>query len=93
MAIEANIADRVERLLVVVSIVVQAVQAALVARITHQERALAAHLTSEVTTTHSVAHHPRRQAQAEATILVVTQVAETTLAAATVAVRLDDSVV
>ena len=90
MAIEVNIADRVELLQVAVSI---AAQATLVARITHQERALAAHLTSEVTTTHSVAHHPRRQAQAEATILVVTQVAETTLAAATVAVRLDDNVV
>ena len=87
MAIEANIADRVERLLVVVSIVVQA---ALVARITHQEHASVARLISEARTTHSTAHH--RQAQAEVDTLAAILVAETTLAVATVAVRLDDRV-
>ena len=87
MAIEANIADRVERLPAVVSI---AAQAALVARITHQEHASVARLISEARTTHSTAHH--RQAQAEEDTLAATLVAETTLAVATVAVRLDDRV-
>ena len=90
MAIEANIADRAERLPVVVSIVVQAAQAALVARTTHLEHDSVARLTNEARTTHSTARH--RQAQAEVDTLAAILVAETTLAVATVAVRLDDRV-